>query len=144
MTEIALAGEVMDDDDFFDDNDDSYVVKTDISRMTWGDQMVHARFQLLLETIGDVDQNEDQEAEDATTEDEEKAIRAANRERKAARRAALTELIAGFDELTEFLDRVSRVRKNGVRVPMKKVPMPFITDVMNAIASQRGRRASKN
>lgn len=132
MTEIAMAGEIVEDDDFFEDNDDSYVVKTDISRMTWGDQMVHARFQLLLETIGDVDQDEDAGDESQ------------KRERTEARKAALRELLAGFDELTEFLDRVSRVRKNGVRIPMKKVPMPFITDVMNAIAAQRGRRASKN
>ena len=144
MNEIAMAGEIVEDDDFFEEDNASFVVKTDISRMTWGDQMVHARFQLLLETIGDVDQNEEQEAANAATEEEEKAIRAANRERAEARRAALRELLAGFDELTEFLDRVARVRKNGVRIPMAKVPMPFITDVMNAIASQRGRRASKN
>lgn len=125
MTEIALVGEVVEEEQ----DDDVYQVTTRLSKMTWGDQMIHARFQLLIETIGDLDSDSDEADEDA---------------RKIARIAALKELVAGFDELTRFLDRVAKVTRNGSPIPMKDVPQDFIADVMTAISKQRGRRASKN
>ena len=125
MTEIALVGEVVEEEQ----DNDVYQVTTRLNKMTWGDQMIHARFQLLIETIGDLDSDSDEADEDA---------------RKIARIAALKELVAGFDELTRFLDRVAKVTRNGIPIPMKDVPQDFITDVMTAISKQRGRRASKN
>ncbi len=125
MTEIALVGEVVEEEQ----DNDVFQVTTRLNKMTWGDQMIHARFQLLIETIGDLDSDSDEADEDA---------------RKIARIAALKELVAGFDELTRFLDRVAKVTRNGIPIPMKDVPQDFITDVMTAISKQRGRRASKN
>lgn len=125
MDDVALVGEVVEEEQ----DNDVYQVTTRLNKMTWGDQMIHARFQLLIETIGDLDSDGD-DANDSA--------------RKTARIAALKELVAGFDELTSFLDRVARVTRNGIPIPMKDVPQDFITDVMSAIAAQRGRRASKN
>lgn len=113
----VLAGEIETDDD----DDDVYTVNVKMNKMTWGDQMIHARFQLLIETIGDVD--------DENTN-------------KTQRVAALQELIAGFDELTAFLDRVSRVTCNGERVAIRDVPMNFIDEVMAAISKARQRKTS--
>jgi hypothetical protein len=123
-----LVGEVAPDDE---DDNDVYAVTVKMNRMTWGDQMIHARFQLLIETIGDIDGDGGSEADEAAVA-----------RKKNERMSALRELIAGFDELTAFLDRVARVTRNGVRVPMRDVPMEFIEEVMDAIAKARQRKAS--
>jgi hypothetical protein len=109
-----------------DDDEDKAIYKTypNLSRQTWGDQMIQARFQLLTETISDVD------GENSTPEQ---------------RRAALQDLVDGFDELTAYLNRVVRVTRNGRRIDMREVPMDYIEELMQTIANARARRtASKN
>ena len=103
--------------------EDNFTVAVDLRKMTWGDNMVHVRFQLLVETIGD-------DTEDADPK---------------AKIAALRELMAGFDELTEYLNRVATVTCNGVKLPFSKVPMDMVTEVMDAISkAQRRQGKPKN
>lgn len=121
--ETPLLGEITAPEEIEDDEEDNdhYEVRVRLRNMTWGDNMVHARFQLLIETIGDID------GEDSTDAD---------------RVAALRELVTGFEELTAFLERVARVTRNGERIPIKLVPMDFIKEVMDAISRARQRKAS--
>ena len=108
-----LSGEIV-----TEEPQDNYSVSVDLRKMTWGDNMVHVRFQLLVETIGD-------DAEDADPK---------------AKIAALRELMAGFDELTEYLNRVETVTRNGVKIPFAKVPMDMVTEVMDAISKAQKRQ----
>lgn len=121
MSEV-LAGEIVPIDDDVE-TEDSYQVDVNLRKMTWGDNMIHVRFQLLTETIGD------------TSDDADPKVRM----------AALKELLEGFDDLTAYLNRVAKVKKNGVRINMKDVPQAFIPEVMSAIAAaQRSGRTAKN
>jgi hypothetical protein len=133
MTEIALTGEIVDLDiaEIEEDEEDSaqYQVIARTQRMSFGDQMIFTKYQILTDTIAEIDdENNDWD----------------ERERRRARMAANKDLLQGFDELTSFLDRVAKVMRNGKRVSAKTMPADFITDVMKAIAAQRGRGASKN
>lgn len=106
-----------------DEPQDNFTIAVDLRKMTWGDNMVHVRFQLLVETIGD-------DAEDADPK---------------AKVAALRELMAGFDELTAYLNRVATVTRNGVKIPFTQVPMDMVTEVMDAISkAQRRQGEPKN
>jgi hypothetical protein len=117
----VLNGEIVDSNTL--EPEDKYTVAVDLRKMTWGDNMVHVRFQLLVETIGD-------DTEDADPK---------------AKMAALRELMAGFDELTEYLNRVATVTCNGVKLPFSKVPMDMVTEVMDAISkAQRRQGKPKN
>lgn len=117
MSEV-ITGEI----ELADEDNDAYEVAVNLRKMTWGDNMIHVRFQLLIETIGDDGDETDPKA----------------------RMAALKELIAGFDELTAYLNRVAKVTRNGARIPFTEVPMDFVKDVMEQIqAAQRGSRAEK-
>ena len=121
VLEPVLNGEIVDSNTL--EPEDKYTVAVDLRKMTWGDNMVHVRFQLLVETIGD-------DAEDADPK---------------AKMAALRELMAGFDELTEYLNRVATVTCNGVKLPFSKVPMDMVTEVMDAISkAQRRQGKPKN
>lgn len=121
MSEV-LAGEIIPIDDD-EESSDSYDVAVNLRKMTWGDNMIHVRFQLLTETIGDTSDDADPKA----------------------RMAALKELLAGFDELSAYLNRVARVKRNGQRINIKDVPMDFIQEVMAAIAAaQKAGRTAKN
>ncbi len=120
MSEV-LAGEIVPIDD--DESNDTYEVAVNLKKMTWGDNMIHVRFQLLTETIGD------------TSDDADPKVRM----------AALKELLNGFEELSAYLNRVARVRRNGERIHISQVPMDFIQEVMAAIAAaQKAGRAAKN
>lgn len=122
MSEV-LAGEIMPIDDEAEESNDSYEVSVNLRKMTWGDNMIHVRFQLLTETIGDNSDDTDPKV----------------------RMAALKELLEGFDDLTAYLNRVAKVKRNGVRIHIKDVPMDFIQEVMAAIAAaQKGNRTAKN
>lgn len=122
MSEEVLAGEIVPIDDEVE-TEDSYQVDVNLKRMTWGDNMIHVRFMLLTETIGDTSDDADPKA----------------------RMAALKELLEGFDELTAYLNRVAKVKKNGVRIHIKDVPQAFIPDVMASIAAaQKSNRTAKN
>ncbi len=116
MLEPVLNGEIVAPETL--EPEDKYTVSVDLRKMTWGDNMVHVRFQLLVETIGD-------DAEDADPK---------------AKIAALKELMAGFDELTEYLNRVATVTCNGVKLPFSKVPMDMVTEVMDAISKAQKRQ----
>ena len=119
VLEPVLNGEIVEPETL----EDKYTVAVDLRKMTWGDNMVHVRFQLLVETIGD-------DTEDADPK---------------AKMAALRELMAGFDELTEYLNRVATVTCNGVKLPFSKVPMDMVTEVMDAISkAQRRQGKPKN
>ena len=119
VLEPVLNGEIVEPETL----EDKYTVAVDLRKMTWGDNMVHVRFQLLVETIGD-------DAEDADPK---------------AKMAALRELMAGFDELTEYLNRVATVTCNGVKLPFSKVPMDMVKEVMDAISkAQRRQGKPKN
>ena len=121
VLEPVLNGEIVDSNTL--EPEDKYTVAVDLRKMTWGDNMVHVRFQLLVETIGD-------DAEDADPK---------------AKMAALRELMAGFDELTEYLNRVATVTCNGVKLPFSKVPMDMVKEVMDAISkAQRRQGKPKN
>lgn len=122
MEAQVLAGEIVPIDDDEDSND-SYQVDVNLRKMTWGDNMIHVRFQLLTETIGDTSDDADPKA----------------------RIAAMKELLSGFDELSAYLNRVAKVKRNGQRIYIKDVPMDFIQEVMAAIAAaQKAGRTAKN
>jgi hypothetical protein len=120
VLEPVLNGEIVEPETL----EDKYTVAVDLRKMTWGDNMVHVRFQLLVETIGD-------DTEDADPK---------------AKMAALRELLAGFDELTEYLNRVATVTRNGVKInSFNKVPMDMVKEVMDAISkAQRRQGKPKN
>lgn len=121
MSEEVLAGEIVPIDD--EESNDSYEVSVNLRKMTWGDNMIHVRFMLLTETIGDTSDDADPKA----------------------RMAALKELLEGFDELTAYLNRVAKVKRNGERIHMRDVPQAFIPEVMAAIAAaQKSGRTAKN
>lgn len=116
-------GEIVPIDDEDEESNDSYEVSVNLRKMTWGDNMIHVRFQLLTETIGDTSDDADPKA----------------------RMAALKELLEGFDDLTAYLNRVAKVKRNGVRIHMRDVPQAFIPEVMAAIAAaQKSNRTAKN
>lgn len=122
MSEEVLAGEIVPIDDEVE-TEDSYQVDVNLKRMTWGDNMIHVRFMLLTETIGDTSDDADPKA----------------------RMAALKEVLEGFDELTAYLNRVAKVKKNGVRIDIREVPQAFIPEVMASIAAaQKSNRTAKN
>lgn len=120
----ALTGEVLSDEP-----QEDYKFFVNLKRMTWGDNMIQIRFQLLMETVGDLD------SVDLSTldETERKTV-------KAARVSAMREVLEGFDEMTAYLDRVARITLNGKFVSAKNVPMDFIQDVMKAIGEANSRR----
>lgn len=121
MSEV-IAGEIVPIDDDVE-TEDSYQVDVNLRKMTWGDNMIHVRFQLLTETIGDTSEDADPKA----------------------RVAALKELLEGFDDLTAYLNRVATVKRNGKRIAFTEVPMDFVQEVMGAIAAaQKGNRTAKN
>ncbi len=121
VLEPVLNGEIVEPDTL--EPEDKFTVAVDLRKMTWGDNVVHVRFQLLVETIGD-------DAEDADPK---------------AKMAALKELMNGFDELTEYLNRVATVTCNGMKLPFSKVPMDMVTEVMGAISkAQRRQGKPKN
>lgn len=122
MSEEVKEGEIVPIDDEVE-TEDSYQVDVNLKRMTWGDNMIHVRFMLLTETIGDTSEDADPKA----------------------RMAALKEVLEGFDELTAYLNRVAKVKKNGVRIDIRAVPQAFIPDVMASIAAaQKSNRTAKN
>lgn len=122
MSEV-IAGEIVPIDDEDEESNDTYEVSVNLRKMTWGDNMIHVRFQLLTETIGDTSDDADPKA----------------------RMAALKELLEGFDDLTAYLNRVAKVKRNGVRIHMNDVPQAFIPDVMASIAAaQKSGRTAKN
>ena len=122
MSEV-IAGEIVPIDDEDEESNDTYEVSVNLRKMTWGDNMIHVRFQLLTETIGDTSDDADPKA----------------------RMAALKELLEGFDDLTAYLNRVAKVKRNGVRIHMNDVPQAFIPDVMASIAAaQKSNRTAKN
>lgn len=121
---VALTGEVL-----VDEPQEDYRFFVNLKRMTWGDNMIQIRFQLLMETVSDLE-NTDM---DKLDEVERKTIR-------AAKVAAMREVLDGFDEMTAYLDRVARITLNGKFVSAKIVPMDFIQDVMRAIGEASGRR----
>lgn len=122
VLEPVLNGEIVDSNTL--EPEDKFTVAVDLRKMTWGDNMVHVRFQLLVETIGD-------DTEDADPK---------------AKIAALRELLAGFDELTEYLNRVATVTRNGSKITsFSKVPMDMVKEVMDAISkAQRRQGKPKN
>lgn len=123
MEAEVLAGEIVPIDDEDEESNDSYEVSVNLRKMTWGDNMIHVRFQLLTETIGD------------TSDDADPKVRM----------AALKELLEGFDDLTAYLNRVAKVKRNGVRIHIKDVPQAFIPEVMASIgAAQKSNRTAKN
>jgi len=123
MSEEVKEGEIVPIDDEDEESNDTYEVSVNLRKMTWGDNMIHVRFQLLTETIGDTSDDADPKA----------------------RMAALKELLEGFDDLTAYFHRVAKVKKNGVRIHIKDVPQAFIPDVMASIAAaQKSNRTAKN
>lgn len=123
MSEEVKEGEIVPIDDEDKESNDTYEVSVNLRKMTWGDNMIHVRFQLLTETIGDTSDDADPKA----------------------RMAALKELLEGFDDLTAYLNRVAKVKRNGVRIHMNDVPQAFIPDVMASIAAaQKSGRTAKN
>lgn len=123
MSEEVKEGEIVPIDDEDEESNDTYEVSVNLRKMTWGDNMIHVRFQLLTETIGDTSDDADPKA----------------------RMAALKELLEGFDDLTAYLNRVAKVKRNGVRIHMNDVPQAFIPDVMASIAAaQKSNRTAKN
>jgi hypothetical protein len=123
MEAEVLAGEIVPIDDEYEESNDSYEVSVNLRKMTWGHNMIHVRFQLLTETIGD------------TSDDADPKVRM----------AALKELLEGFDDLTAYLNRVAKVKRNGVRIHIKDVPQAFIPEVMASIgAAQKSNRTAKN
>lgn len=123
MSEEVKEGEIVPIDDEDEESNDTYEVSVNLRKMTWGDNMIHVRFQLLTETIGDTSDDADPKA----------------------RMAALKELLEGFDDLTAYLNRVAKVKRNGVRIHMNDVPQAFIPDVMASIAAaQKSGRTAKN
>lgn len=126
MSEVvtALTGEVL-----IDEPQEDYRFFVNLKRMTWGDNMIQIRFQLLMETVSDLE-NIDMDKLDET---ERKTVR-------AAKVAAMREVLDGFDEMTAYLDRVARITLNGKFVSAKNVPMDFIQDVMKAISEASSRR----
>lgn len=100
-----------------------YQVEVDMEAMTWGDNMIHVKFQLLIEIADGI--------AEAT---------------RAERVQAYRDLLAGFDELTAFLDRVATVRKDGAICPtVRNVPMGFVKEIMDAIGKAKERQgAPKN
>lgn len=121
---VALTGEVL-----IDEPQEDYRFFVNLKRMTWGDNMIQIRFQLLMETVSDLE-NTDM---DKLDEIERKTVR-------AAKVAAMREVLDGFDEMTAYLDRVARITLNGKFVSAKNVPMDFIQDVMKAIGEANSRR----
>lgn len=121
---VALTGEVL-----IDEPQEDYRFFVNLKRMTWGDNMIQIRFQLLMETVSDLE-NTDMDKLDET---ERKTVR-------AAKVAAMREVLDGFDEMTAYLDRVARITLNGKFVSAKNVPMDFIQDVMKAIGEASSRR----
>ena len=116
-------GEIVPIDDDVEESNDSYQVDVNLRKMTWGDNMIHVRLMLITEAIGGTSADADPKA----------------------RMAALKELLEGFDDLTAYLNRVAKVRRNGMRIHIKDVPMDFIQDVMAAIgAAQKSNRTAKN
>lgn len=123
MSEEVKEGEIVPIDDEDEESNDTYEVSVNLRKMTWGDNMIHVRFQLLTETIGDTSDDADPKA----------------------RMAALKELLEGFDDLTAYLNRVAKVKRNGVRIHMNDVPQAFIPEVMASIAAaQKSGRTAKN
>lgn len=100
-----------------------YRVEIDMEQMTWGDNMIQVKFQLLMETADDL--------EGST---------------KAQRIDAYRQLIDGFGELTAFLDRIAIVYRDGVQVSsVAIVPMHFIKEIMASIRkAQADQGNSKN
>jgi len=124
MSDSALIGEVL-----ADESQEDYRFFVNLKRMTWGDNMIQIRFQLLMETVSDLDSTD----MDKLDEVERKTVR-------AAKVAAMREVLDGFDEMTAYLDRVARITLNGKFVSAKNVPMDFIQDVMKAIGEASSRR----
>ena len=97
-----------------------YRVEVDAENMTWGDNMIHIRFQLLIELASGMGE--------ATP---------------AERVQAYKDLIAGFEELTAFLDRVAEVYRDGVLCPtIRDVPHRFVQEIMAAIGKAKANEAA--
>lgn len=124
-----------------------YQVEVDIDEMTWGDSMVHVRFQLLLELVDDVG-GEDPSLKIKDTDEPDVVERKtkALRVKRAERIQALRDLTGGFDELTAFLNRIAIVRKDGVICQtIKDIPLSFVHEIMEAIAKAKNNQGnSKN
>jgi len=101
----------------------AYRFEVDMQQMTWGDNMIQVKFQLLIETAGDT--------EGTTT---------------AQRKEAYRQLMGGFQELTDFLDRVVTVYRDGAIVSsITTVPMHAVREIMDAIRkAQADQGNSKN
>ena len=98
----------------------AYRVEVDLDQMTWGDNMIQVEFQLLMEIAEDV--------ETAT---------------RAQRIDAFRQLKEGFAELTAFLDRVTTVYRDGIRVAsIAAVPMHFVKEIMATISEAKARQGS--
>ena len=138
IVSTALVGEIDNEPEEIDELDDLdepapvYRVKVNLDNMTWGDQMAHARFQLLIESLEDMPEV----GENATVKEKDAA--------KAQRVASLTELTGKFEELTGYLARVAKVTRDGKRITFRDVPMPFVRDVMEAINAAQGKKKNPN
>lgn len=116
-----------------------YRVEVDINEMTWGDNMIHVRFQLLIELADNAEADDPKLAAnplDTPEEAEHKAL--VRRARRSGRIETYKELMAGFGELTAFLDRVAVVYRDGVRCPtVRDVPQRFVREIMAAIGKAK-------
>lgn len=101
--------------------DKVYTVEVDPDAMVWGDASLTARFMLLNEEMGTIDQ-----------EDE------------AVQVAKMREMLELFEEQTEMLERVATVKCNGRRIETKKIPQSYIGDVMAAISDVQKASADPN
>lgn len=124
-----------------------YQVEVDIDNMTWGDSMVHVRFQLLLDLVDDVGGDDaDTKPDPLDTPEVAERKAKARQSRRAERIQALKDLTAGFDELTAFLDRIATVHKDGALCStIKDIPLPFVREIMEAIGKAKAAQGnSKN
>ncbi len=121
----------------------SYRVEVDTDNMTWGDNMIHVRFQLLIELADGVEADDPKLKADPTDTPEEAERKAKIRRTKRGERIqAFRDLQDGFGELTAFLDRVAVVWKDGVRCPtVRDVPNRFVKDIMTAIGKAKAAEA---
>lgn len=120
-----------------------YRVEVDIENMTWGDNMIHVRFQLMIELAESMDDDPRIVADPMDTPAEAERKAAKRRAKQAERIQALRDLVDGFGELTAFLDRVATVYRDGVRCPtVRDVPQRFVKEIMAAIGRAKADEAA--
>lgn len=98
-----------------------YNIEVDIDGMTWGDATLQARFMLI--------QSEVTRAQGGDDESQLHAMRA---------------MVEVFDEMTDMLDRVAIVKRDGERIPARKIPQSLLGQVMAALSDAQARAADPN